>query len=251
MSKTIHLYGRNCRQAIIIVAMLAAIGPPILAASKTFTVATGMIDNCMDKTAPTSNYSTYSIIWMTPIVADSGFAMFAHIGDPSIDDTLSTLGAIVVDSAFLIYTRDRIYYSTGDSIFLWPVGVMGGRNWIEAQETWTRWKTGSNWTTAGGDTTSIIAKIDTLSTHTADVCDTIIPRRGVLGGTAWLDSSKTSSGNTGVIFCSRENQVGSDNKVGQIDIYSTEDATDSNRPVIIYFYTAAGGAATLPPRRRR
>jgi hypothetical protein len=203
MSKTIRDYGRNCLQAIMVIAVLAAIAPPARAASKTFTVATGMIDNSMDKMSPTTNLSTYSIIWMTPIVADSGFASFAHIGDPSIDDTLATLGTITVDSAFLIYTRDRIYNSTGDSIFLWPVGVMGGRDWVEAQETWTRWKTGSNWTTAGGDTTSIIAKIDTLMPHTTDTRDTIFVRHGVLGGTAWLDSSKTATGNTGVFVITR------------------------------------------------
>ncbi len=233
----------------LVAAILVAAGQSAQAGTKTFTVATGLVDNSMDKTTPTTNLGTYATLWLTPIVPDSGFASFAHLGDFSIDDTMAAAGVTHPDSCFIMYTRDRIYYSTLDSVFLWPIGVYGSRDWSETQETWNQWKTGSNWVTPGGDTTGIIAKIDTLGPHTADIRDTIVVRRGVLGGSAWLDSACTATGNTGVILACRENQVGADAKVAQVEIFSTEDATDANRPVFQFFNPTAGGTP-LTKRRR-
>ena len=239
------------KKLIGLILILACIGAwtPAHATAITFDSLNGLNDNSMDKATPTTNLGNYNMIWITAI-SDSTDSR-GHVGAASIDDSLSAHGTITVDSAFYIYTRDRVYYSTSDSVFLWPVQVMGSRDWNEAQETWNIWKTGSSWSTAGGDTMLAIAKVDTVLPHTTDTRDTIIVRRGVLGGTAFLDSSKTSTGNTGFLLILRQNQIGSDAKVGRVDIYSTEYATTAQRPVLIYFYTSGEAPPASTSARRR
>ena len=222
----------------LLIAICLLMAGAVGATAVTFNVTTGMIDNSLDRSLPTTNLGTYTQLWLVAISGDSTDGR-VHIGDPSIDDALTALGTIVVDSAYLIYTRDRIYNSSGDSVFVWPVAVLADRDWVETGETWTRWKVGSNWSVPGGDSIVSIAKIDTLTSHTNDITDTIIIKRGVLGGTAFLDASKTSTGNTGIILMCRQNQIGADGKVGVVDIYSTEEATETTkRPSLVYFYTA-------------
>lgn len=239
------------KKLIGLILILACVGAwtPAHATAITFDSLNGVNDNSLNKATPTTNLGNYNLVWMRAI-SDSTDER-GHFGAASIDDSLSAHGTITVDSMYFIYTRDRIYNSTTDSVYLWPVQVMGSRDWNEAQETWNIWKTGSSWSTAGGDTMLSIAKVDTLTAHTADTRDTIIVRRGTLGGTAFLDSSKTSTGNTGFLLIARQNQIGADSKCAAIDIFSTEYATTEQRPVLIYFYTSGEAPPASTSARRR
>lgn len=216
-------------------------------ASKTFNVTTGMIDAVGSSALPDS--AMYGGISTTITLTPPSWT--GWFGDYSIDDTLATLGSVTVDSAYFIWMAASFAGGTGDTLWQFLVAVSDNRDWVEVQATWNSFKTGSAWTTAGGDAAGTISdsvKITSVS-HPDHTWDTLTVRRtGTAYGANFLDSLKVSSGNFG--FQIKQVVLGGHN-YHLFDLYSTEEATASpnHKPSIVVFYTVVE-AGTTGARRR-
>jgi hypothetical protein len=225
--------GVSCVLAIILFTNL-------FGATKTFNVGTGMIDAYISSDLADSAMA--GGVSTTLRMGEDINKLF--FGDYSIDDTLTAVGSLTVDSAYFIYRVGGSTYATADTSYLYLSGITDDRDWVETQVTHNSYKTGSAWSTAGGDLTGTISDSAIFfSTWADNTIDTLIIRRtGTAKGAQWLDSVKVSTGNFGFRMANLK-KAGATYRY--ILLYSTENTTAANRPTIVIFYTVESAAGQV------
>jgi len=206
--------------------------------TKTFDVSTGMIDAHGFYSNPTTNYETSIYLYASQLY------YHPFIVDYSMDDTL--IDSWTIDSIWLIWRSElQGNYTGNDTTFLYLSAVTDNRDWTEAGLTWNAYKSGSNWTTAGGDTAGCISDTTVLSvgTHPAGTWDTITIHANTTYGSDFLDSVKYSTGNFGFMLVNKA--ISTSGAAGNEIIYinSTEDAA-AKRPYMIAFPSGIAASPT-------
>jgi hypothetical protein len=226
------------KRLLILMACLMMAGV-VSGASKTFNVETGMIDAYIS--SDNADSAMQGGVSTTLRMGEDINKLF--FGDYSMDDTLTALGTITVDSAYFIYMTGGNTYTTADTSYLYLSGVADNRDWLQTQVTHNSYKTGSAWSAAGGDLTGTISDSAVFASTWADgTIDTLIIRRdGTAQGSTWLDSVGYSTGNFGFRMANLK-KAGATYRY--LLVYSTENTTAGNRPSIVIFYTEAAGPVT-------
>lgn len=193
-------------------------------------------DNMMWKSSMTTNYGTSVYMRCMGIHGDT--ADIPWFGDTLLYDTLAKLGATSSDSAkYHFYLQGKLYLTANETLYVYLAGVVGGRRSVETQQTWTIYRTGSAWTTPGGDTTGCISDTIKVTTSTAAGWNTF-----TIKNEAWLDSTLTATGCTGAVILGWLG--GTTDYKGYIDIWSEQYVTDATlQPWLDVYYTTAGGGS--------
>ena len=199
----------------------------IVLETKTFNYLTGLIDAHGRSNAANTNYGTSVLLY------NSQSFYHSFMVDYSMDDSLPDDWTI--DSIQFIYQVEGLGgYVEGEQTHLYLSAVSDNRDWTEDGLTWNSYKTGSAWTTAGGDTAGCIS--DTTVVDFGDLpigtWDTITIHGNTTYGSTYLDSVKYSTGNFGFGIANKT-ITGTGGEL--VYIRSTEYATTASRPYLIVF----------------
>lgn len=169
-------------------------------------------DNWINKDDPTTNHGTQITLTVGGQTAFDTRALF-RIPMPAGSGTVTDVDLIVVASSLNLNTNVNLHELTRT-------------DWSEAQSTWNIYKTGSNWTSAGGDYNATIVDNLTVSAGTNTF--------GLMGSNAGNPLTLTWSDTTNIIIKYPSTSA----SYNQFNLASAENGNAGNRPHLHITYTA-------------
>lgn len=192
----------------------------------------------INESASTTNYGTSSRYWIGG--SNSGQDAYALLNWPALKDSL--YGRTV--DACSLFVKPTAAVDNTDGLFA-CFQIRSVRDWIEAQATWTNYKTSTAWSTAGAKNTTsdIISTIVDAKTESQFTSGVYTPFDITSIARQW-DGNDTANCR-GVVV----KQYGGTDPT-QLDIGSDDNATAANRPKIKVVYHEGIDTPTTARRRR-
>lgn len=201
---------------------------PLRMYDDTFT-ATSSKDNWSTPHAADTNYSTQTYVY---IISYTGYTRRAYF---AFDISSLPAGATISDATLSLYW----YFTTAGTPTGRQIDVfkITRNDWVEAQQTWNNYKSGSAWTTPGGDyvTTNPVGATTTIPAN--------------FGWINWDIKAITEDAVTNTVDVNVVAKMNIENEGDhEIMIYSKEYTTDTTkRPYIEITYTEGGARRIILP----